>query len=471
MPAPTRPTPQAPKRHPHGRPAAGALALSALLLGMAHAAPRAAAPAPLPAASASAADTATRCSQPEPAPAEPPDTTSPRTRLLALLALAESRSKAVGAARLLADAARADLEEARSSHRPQASASVLAGAAGTQGPGWRTQDGLLRPALTVSAPLYDGGRLQALARWREQLLEAAHQGQLGSQEQVVLQTAGLALEHSRQRLHIQVWGQYTQRLCQLVGGLETIVASDRGRASELAQARKTLEQVQLSRSQAQTQLQLTETRLRRFVGPDLPSLGSLSALLLEAPTLDELMARSPQQSGVAGLAAQAQAAAALTQAVQAGQGLQASWQLTASKNLAGDRSGAWNAGISLSLPLLQPGAEAAARSARQRAEAAQLQRDEALESLQNRLTELHQQAGAALRRARDVAQVLRASERVREDTLLMWQQLGRRSLFDVIATEGEHHGLRLAYIDALHEGQQAHALLWSLAGGVATPLR
>lgn len=66
--------------------------------------------------------------------------------------------------------------------------------------------------------------------------------------------------------------------------------------------------------------------------------------------------------------------------------------------------------------------------------------------------------------------MLRNSERVREDTLAQWQQLGRRSLFDVMSAEGDHFNLRLAYVDALHDSQQSMALLWSLAGGISQPL-
>ena len=80
-------------------------------------------------------------------------------------------------------------------------------------------------------------------------------------------------------------------------------------------------------------------------------------------------------------------------------------------------------------------------------------------------------SAAAFDRAHDVLRVLKDSEQVRDDTLLMWQQLGRRSLFDVISAEGDHFNLRLAYVDALHDGQQQVALLWSLAGGVAEALR
>jgi len=158
-------------------------------------------------------------------------------------------------------------------------------------------------------------------------------------------------------------------------------------------------------------------------------------------------------------------------ATVAGHKPQAGWVLAASRNLAGDRAANWQAGIQVSVPLLNPGAAPAARAATLRAAAARLQRDDALESLRSRLAEVHEQAQAAATRGRDVARVLADSQRVRDDTQMMWQQLGRRSLFDVMSAEGDHYTLRVAYADALHDSQQSVALLWSLAGGVTQPLR
>jgi len=74
-------------------------------------------------------------------------------------------------------------------------------------------------------------------------------------------------------------------------------------------------------------------------------------------------------------------------------------------------------------------------------------------------------------RARRTVDILRDSDRVRNFTLQQWQQLGRRSLFDVMAAEGDHYGLRVAYVNALYDGQQSTALLWSLGLGVLTQLK
>jgi len=84
---------------------------------------------------------------------------------------------------------------------------------------------------------------------------------------------------------------------------------------------------------------------------------------------------------------------------------------------------------------------------------------------------VHEQAVSSFDRARRVVDVLRDSDRVRNFTLQQWQQLGRRSLFDVMASEGDHYGLRVSYVNALYDGQQSTALLWSLGQGVLTQLK
>jgi len=323
----------------------------------------------------------------------------------------------------------------------------------------------------VGAPLWDAGRQQALNRWRESLADAARLGQLSAAEQLALQTVTLSLDRSRYRLHLQVYSQYAQTVCALVNSLEQIVAADKGRASELVQARKTLQQVELSRAQARSQLRLADTRLRRLVGDELPDSSGLASLLIAVPELAALQARAAQAPEIGQLQAQGEAAAQMAEATVAGQKPQAGWVVSASRNLLGDHAANWQAGVNVSMPLFNPGAPAAANAARLRAQAARLQHDEALDALLGRLAEVHEQADAAMVRARDVAKVLADSQRVRDDTLQMWKQLGRRSLFDVMSAEGDHFGLRVAYVDALHDGQQAVALLWSLAGGVSQPLK
>jgi outer membrane protein TolC len=100
-----------------------------------------------------------------------------------------------------------------------------------------------------------------------------------------------------------------------------------------------------------------------------------------------------------------------------------------------------------------------------------MQRVDALEARRFRAAEVFEQTQSSFDRARRVGAVLRDSDQVRNFTLQQWQQLGRRSLFDVMSAEAEHYNLRVAYINALHDGQQLNANLLSLGRGVSEWLR
>mgnify|MGYP003353391342 CR=1 FL=1 len=182
----------------------------------------------------------------------------------------QARSQAIGAARLLAEAARLDADETRANGLPQASLSLQGGAGGSRSDGAAMlSGGTLRPSVTVTAPLWDAGRQQQLEAWRERLADAARAGLLGAEEQVALQVVQLSLERGRLRLQAQVHARYLLAVCRLVEGLEQIVATDRGRGSELLQARKTWAQARLAAEQVRVQQALADRRLARYTGPDL----------------------------------------------------------------------------------------------------------------------------------------------------------------------------------------------------------
>ena len=74
-------------------------------------------------------------------------------------------------------------------------------------------------------------------------------------------------------------------------------------------------------------------------------------------------------------------------------------------------------------------------------------------------------------RMKRIANVLRDSEQVRNFTMQQWQQLGKRSLFDVMAAESDHFNTRVNYVNALYDTQQLNANLLSLGRGVIEYLR
>jgi len=412
------------------------------------------------------------------APAEPSsgslpaEVQGPRMDLLNLVQLAIRRSNAVGATRLLAESAAFDVEEARAARMPQATLSGQVGGVDAGAPNTTSTRGAqFQGGVTVSAPLYDGGRISDLTDWRRHLAEAARFGEIGAQEQVALQTVSLALERSRYSVESQVYEQYAHKMGCLVDALQMIISVDRGRTSELVQARKTQQQAELSRDQSLSQKRLAEVRLRRFVGDDLPPVGGITSVMLDTPTLGDLLTIASRASDIQALGSQADALDSYVRAVLDGQKPQLGVLVAATKSAGAGNSRSVTGGLTVSWQLFNAANTYTTNSARKRAEAARLQRDDALEARKNRMAEVHEQADHAMQRARSVVEILHNSELVRNFTLQQWQQLGRRSLFDVMAAEGDHYNMRVQYVDALYDTQQSNALLWSLGLGLAVHLQ
>ncbi len=402
----------------------------------------------------------------EPSPSQKGQALEPRIALQNMVNEALRRSNAVGAAQLLADAAQSDVKEVKAQKMPLATLSASLGGSGQTVDGIDERGGQARVTLGVAAPLYDFGRIDSLTDWRSSLAESARLGQLSLQEQVALQTVSLAVERSRYRLQAQVYQQYARKMGCLVEALQTIVRSDRGRTSELVQANKTLQQAEISQAQTLSMVKQIETRLSRFVGNELPDTDGMPALLLALPPLEDSMADAERATDIAQLTAQAEAADNYSKSVVAGQRPQIGWSLNTSKIQGAGNATVWQAGVNVNVPLYNAGSDPAAASARMRAQAARLQRADALEGRKYRMAEVYEQGTASFDRARRVIDVLRDSDRVRNYTLQQWQQLGRRSLFDVMSAESEHYALRVAYVNALYDGQQANALLRSLGTGL-----
>jgi len=418
------------------------------------------------------------------APERVPAPAQPRLALQALVREAVERSQAVGANQLLAQAALDDVEEARAARLPQASLN------GGFGPGGvrtetKTQSitqnspAQIRGAVTVSQLLYDGGRSQSVTDWRTQLAESARWGNLSQQEQITLTTVTFALERSRYRSQVQVYRQNVRKMGCLAEALETIVKGDRGRASELVQARKSQRQAELALSQTQSSLRQVEVRLRRLVGDagaGLPSSEGVATVFSVTPDLKQTVMDVERSFDIAQLDAQVAASRRYADVVAAGSKPQISVAGNAGGNasLGGGgsaRTATYSVGLLLNVPLLNPGQAPATSAAGQRARAAVLQRADEVESRRFRAAEVHEQALAAADRVKRLAEVLRESDQVRSFTLQQWQQLGRRSLFDVMGAENEHYNLRVAYVNALHDLQQLNANLLSLGLGVSAALR
>ncbi len=396
----------------------------------------------------------------------------PRAQILELVERAMQRSQSMGAITLLAQAARADWEEAKDAGKPRVTADGYANHMGSVNNGILDRKGFQgRIGLTATAPIFDFGRVAQTTAWRTQLAESARQGMISSEQQLALNTVSLALDRSRYVLQAQVYGQYVRKMACLVDALEIITKADRGRASELVQAQKSQQQAEMAVEQTLSALRQTEIRLKRFVGDPLPPSASYSNLLTSIPDLGEIQRDARSAADIIQLEAQERAQARYAEVVAANNKPLISAAVNTAALAGLSKGQEWSAGVNLSIPILSPGADAGIDAARKRAAAARLQREDAIESRLYRAADMYESANSAFDRARRVVEILRNSDRVRASTLQQWQQLGRRSLFDVMGSEAEYYSLRVAHVNAIYDGQQAVALLWSLGRGVMAPLR
>ena len=332
-----------------------------------------------------------------------------------------------------------------------------------------TQKGNLSSvSLNMSSNLYDGGRLNRLTEWRTQLAGSAKYGAAVTQEQVVLEAVTTALERNRYRLQAQVYQQYARKMSCLVEALEGIVAEDKGRASELVQARKTQAQTELSRDGALAQSRQIELRLRKLIGDKLSLGEGITVPLAAVPEIGEINRQIEFGNDAQQLRTQADAMDSYARAVVAGQKPQLNWALSKTEGMAGSaKVSSWQAGVSVSYSLFNGFSDkAASMAATKRAESARQQLSELLASKFARTAEIYDIATTSLDRAKRYVDVLRDSERVRNFTFQQWSQLGKRSLFDVMSAESDHFGLRIAYVNSLHDGFAASAQMRSMGAGL-----
>lgn len=401
--------------------------------------------------------------------ADPGVPLDPLTQLQQIAHLAAQRSAAVGAARLLADAAALDEAETKGGRWPEVSLAASLYSTSSQVKGQtRTNQNAASVGFNVSAPLYDGGRLDELIRYRKELTGAARFNAAVTKETVVLEAVSAALERSRYKLQANVYHQYMRKMGCLVEALEGIVSEDKGRMSELVQARKSLAQTELQRDQALAQSRQSEIRLRKFIGDDKAVGDGFTLPLYSVPDVAEIRRQIEQSNDARLLRANANAADNYAKSVVAGQGPQLNWTIgQSSSHVGSNTASSLQAGVTLTYTIFNGYSDqAAAQAAAKRAEAARESLADLVNSKYAQTAQVHDIATSAFDRARRYVDVLRDSERVRMFTFQQWSQLGRRSLFDVMSAESDHFNLRIAYVNALYDGYEATAQMRSLGSGL-----
>lgn len=365
-----------------------------------------------------------------------------------------------------------DLTQAQAAALPQVGLVGQGGLAQTFADGSRLGSGVTAAVgLNAGAVLYDGGKLEQLTAYRRSLVDASLSGTEVARERVARDVVLAALERNRYRSHYKAHQQHVARLTCLTVAVEQIVARDRGRASELLQARKGLQQAEVARDEVLAALRQADARLRVWVGDQVQPWTALGAPLVDLPTLDELHEQLPGNPDVRQLRQQGDAQARLARASAADRAPQLRWELGANARrdpaLPGRQTHGWNAGVALNYTLDDGGSvQAATQAAEERALASRRALDAALAERRKQVATLHDMARSALQRAGRYSDILEDSDRLRDATYTQWARLGRRSLFDLISAESEHHQLRLAQVNAHYDGLGSSVQLRALGTGL-----
>lgn len=399
------------------------------------------------------------------------DPFDPKAQALAMIREALRRNGDLSAASLNELASVDELKQSRASALPRAS---LGGSVYSVQQNVDDKDPLRRNQATgsfsFSGVLYDGGATSRLVDYRAELRKASRYNTQAQQEQVIVETVAAALNRGRYLQHAMVYQQYARKMSCLVDALSAIVAQDKGRASELVQARKTQQQAELSRDLAMAQSRQAEIRLRRVVGDGVHLANGFVSLLAQVPSYEEMLFSVEQSGDVQRILAQVEAGDRYAEAIQASSRPQLNWVVAAENSKLGKvGSSSLSAGVQMSYNLFDWGAaEASASAAAKRATAARRSYEEYLRTRIAKVSELIDVANSSFERAKRYVDVLRDSESVRNATFQQWSQLGRRSLFDVMSSEGDHFNLRVAYVNALYDGYDANTQIRSMGSGLGT---
>jgi adhesin transport system outer membrane protein len=413
----------------------------------------------------------------EPPTASSPEATAPavlaagREQLAALSRTAVLESPDIKAAEAGRSAAQYDTEQVRAGKKPRLEASATAGGGRYSSNFSPSYDPRVvgSAALSLSAPLFDGGRIDALTRQREELFDASTASLESVRERVTLDTLLTVLDRNRYRTQLQVLEQHVAKLSCLSSLIDRIVDADKGRASEQIQARNSLRQAELVREQAAAALRHAESRLQTILAGQVMPWPVVGAPLGDVPALEFVLRLISDNPDVRQLRRQAEAQNFAALAVAADRAPQVRWEAGINSKRQADRvdSNSWNAGITINYAVFDGGVRNAALNAAQaRAEAARRNLDQAVVDRNKQAGVLHDTALSAYRRATQYGELLRDSDSLRRATYVQWASLGRRSLFDLMSAENGHNSLHLDYVNAMFDGYSATAQLRHVGGGL-----
>jgi outer membrane protein, adhesin transport system len=366
-------------------------------------------------------------------------------------------------------AAGADVDEAKGQRWPQVDIGSQSPSANFGPGGGNGGNNSGNPlSVNVTTNVFDWGRTRSTIGSREHFSEAAnlkYQSVLGDNAYSVVATL---IELGKQRNIVDLSQQFVTRMAALVKMLSEIVAVDRGRGSELTQAKTRLLQAQASRDTAEAKVRDAELTLRKLVGDEPVPIPRTREWSLEPGNLPQLLSLASTHPNLRQAQEEAKAADLNADAVRAAAKPQVNWVVSAglAKDALGRRQ-PWQTMLTLNWGAFRGGsAKAAAEAARQRAAASWQRMELQQRDLEYAIRGADQDAHTLLQRADLYEGLGIETDRVRKAFFEQWYHLGRRTLLDVLTAENEHYGNRVAEVNNRFDGYLSIMKEHYAAGGL-----
>jgi adhesin transport system outer membrane protein len=370
-------------------------------------------------------------------------------------------------------AADADIDEAKGQRWPQVDLSTTAGSKKFGGSSDNESSSSTGINLSIVTPVYDWGRIQSTIESRRHLSAAAASAIEAELENSAFDVTNRIVELGKQRLIVDLSQQYVDRMNELVKMLAGIVAVDKGRASELTQAKSRMLQAQAARDAAETKAKDAEINLRKLVGDRPIAIPRTPQWNIRLANLDALLGKVDNHPSLNQAREQTESAELQAKVVRASSLPQLNWVIN--KSTADDALGReqpWETHLSLSWGAFRGGStRASERAALQRAEAGRQTAEQQRLDLEYGIRTANHEAKTFLERAELYRSLTNESDGIRVAFYEQWYHLGKRTLLDVLSAESDHYGNRVSEVSNRFDGYQAILRQYAGAGTLGAWLR
>jgi adhesin transport system outer membrane protein len=289
--------------------------------------------------------------------------------------------------------------------------------------------------VDVVTNLFDWGRLAYAADGQREALEVARAQASGALQELAYEVVLTRLELGRQQMLVRLGERYRRSMQGRVTLLESVVAVDVGRASELLQASARLMQADEWLDSARARGDEALLALQRLTGQAAADIDEQVPMSIASVPLQQLLVRVEDHPQLAAVQAQARSEKARGLSIEA-----------ASRHTR----------LTLSWTAFDGGASKAARSAAlYRSLAAQEGAEELRRQLFHEVRLADQKTLTAIEREQRYRQLGEQSAQIKQAFFEQWYHLGQRTLLDVLGADSEHFGHLSSEVSSRFDGYVA----------------